>query len=138
MHRFVSVCDETQSREDIMESANQTHAAPTEAHGGDSHEDKTQGLTKADRRKKEGARRELRPRKLRRVKQGYITTRTLQSKQRRKRKAAARQARKTIRLKTKRFQREKKKRRQFVIRLPVEIRLPAELLPCGGLCQKIQ
>ena len=139
MHRFVSVCDETSSREDIMESASQTHVAPTDSHGVDSHDDKTQGLTKAVRRKKEGSRREMRPRKLRRVKQGHITTRTLQSKHRRKRKAEAKQAGKTIRLKAKRFQREKKKKkRQFVIHLPVEIHLPAELLRCGGLCQKIQ
>ena len=99
---------------------------------------KRKGCQKRSEEKKEGSRREMGPRKPRRVKQGHITTWTLQSKHRRKRKAEAKQARKTIRLKTKRFQREKKKKRQFVIHLPVEIRLPAELLLCGGLCQKIQ
>ena len=57
-----------------MESASQTHVAPTDSHGVDSHDDKTQGLPKAVRRKKEGSRREMGPRKPRRVKQGHITT----------------------------------------------------------------
>ena len=35
-----------------MESASQMHVAPTDSHGVDSHDDKTQGLPNAVRKKK--------------------------------------------------------------------------------------
>ena len=99
--------------------------------GEESNEDKTKGQPKTVKRKKADAklsRRKVRPRKLRGEQQWHSATPALLSKHRRKRKAEAKQARKTIRLKPKRVQREKKKKRQLVIHLPVEIFLPTELL----------
>ena len=103
----------------------------------ESNEDKTKVEPKTVKRKKTDAklsRRKVRPQKLRGEQQWHTASPTLLSKHRRKRKAEAKQARKTIRLKPKRVQREKKKKRQLVIHLPVEIFLPTELLVCGGLC----
>ena len=140
-----SVQIETRRRA-VMEGASQTQKiemcdATPNTRGVESNEDKTQGQPKAVKRKKPDAkmsRRKMRPRKLRGEHQWHTATSTLLSKHRRKKKAEAKQARKTIRLKPKRVQREKKKKRQLVIHLPVEIFLPTELLVCGGLCQKIQ
>ena len=112
--------------------ASQTHKveardATPNTRGVESPEDKTQGQPKAVRRKKKLSGRKMRPRKLQRERKWHTATRTLQSKHRGERKTRAKQALKTIRLKPKRVQREKKKNRQLVIRLPVEI-----ALLCGG------
>ena len=112
--------------------ASQTHRVETRdatpnTRGVESSEDKTQGQPKAVRRKRKLSGRKIRPRKLQTERKWHTATRTLQSKHRRERKARAKQALKTIRLKPKRVQREKKKKRQLVIRLPVEI-----ALLCGG------
>ena len=133
VQRYFSVCVEIRRREDM---ASQTHKvevrdATPNTRGVESNDDKTHGQPKAVKRKKADAklsRRKMRLRKLQREKQGHTVTRTLQSKHRRKGKARAKQAWKTKRLKSKRVQRERKKNRQLVIRLPVEIVLP---IICG-------
>ena len=112
--------------------ASQTHKveardATPNTRGVERPEDKTQGQPKAVRRKNKLARRKMRPRKLQREHQCHTATSTLLSKHRRERKAEAKQALKTVRLKPKRVQREEKNR-QLVIRLPVEIVLP---IICG-------
>ena len=140
VQEFVSVCVETRRREDMASQTHKAemHDAATNTHGVDSHHDKTQGQPKEVRRKQKLTRTKMRPRKLQRQRKWHTVTRTLQSKHRRKRKAVAKQARKTIRPKSKRVQREKKNTRLeepsintdlVVIRLPVEIVLP---ITCRG------